>query len=415
MSYDRAMKIADIEVHEVVAPLERRFWMSLEPYSTASELLVFIRTTEGLTGIGQIHGRPLDQIANILVGEFRPRLLGASAHEHERIWASLFALTHTRDGALLSADDGQPHFGQGARAQVMAAIAGVDIALWDLKGKSLGIPVAKLLGGSRDAVPCYASGGYYGTDGGADLDALVEEVGSYVQQGFRSVKIKVAGLPIDEDERRVAAVREAIGADTDLMLDANQGYDIPTAIEAARAFEPYRIRWLEEPIHWYDGVRGLGRVAAATRIPIASGESELHRWSCRDLVLEGGVSVMQFDATRAGGVTEWLRVAAYASAHGVGMAPHHDPQIHGHLVAGVQNGLIQETFPNKARDPLWDALYDDRPEIKNGILRLNSRPGFGFSINQEGLRRYLRRSWVNGVLQESDGLRPRVAAVTVPS
>ena len=130
------------------------------------------------------------------------------------------------------------------------------------------------------------------------------------------------------------------------MLDANSAYDVPTAIEAAHAFEPFGIRWLEEPVAWFDPVFGLARVGAQTSIPLASGERELHRFGCRDLVDHTPIRYLQFDCTRAGGITEWLRAAAYASPHGVLMAPHHDPQIHGHLVAAVENGAVLEVFPD---------------------------------------------------------------------
>jgi L-alanine-DL-glutamate epimerase-like enolase superfamily enzyme len=172
------------------------------------------------------------------------------------------------------------------------------------------------------------------------------------------------------------------------MLDANVAYDVPTAIAAARAFEPYDIAWLEEPVQWYDPVFGLAQVAAATTIPIASGESELHRWGCRDLIQHGGIRVMQFDATRAGGVTEWLRVAATGAGHGILMAPHHDPQVHGHLLGAVPNGHIQEVFPNPLRDPLWADLFEGQPEIRGGVLHLPDRPGFGFALHPEGLQRF---------------------------
>ena len=203
--------------------------------------------------------------------------------------------------------------------------------------------------------------------------------------------MKVGGLSIAEDVRRVGGVRDAIGPGVDLMLDANVAYDVPTAIAAARAFEPYDIAWFEEPVHWYDGVFGLAQVAAATTIPIASGESELHRWGCRDLILHGGIRVMQFDATRAGGVTEWLRVAAYAAGHGIMMAPHHDPQVHGQLIAAVPNGHVQEVFPNPVRDPLWAELYTGLPEIVDGILHVPGRPGFGFDLSEDALGRFTVR------------------------
>jgi L-alanine-DL-glutamate epimerase-like enolase superfamily enzyme len=382
------LKISSVQVDQVSAPLHRPFWMSLEPYTTASELIVRIATDEGLTGIGEIHGRPMDQIAAIVAGTFAPELVGQDPMEHERHWSAMFAHTHTRAGARLSQAEGQPHFGAGAKAQIMAAIAGIDTALWDLKGKICGQSIAKLLGASRATVPCYASGGYYGPAGEADVEGLVEELRGYVALGFRAVKMKVGGLAIADDVRRVAAVRDAIGPDIGLMLDANVAYDVPTAIAAAHAFEPFAISWFEEPVHWYDGVFGVARVAAATTIPIASGESELHRWGCRDLILHGGIRVMQFDATRAGGVTEWLRVAAYAASHGIVMAPHHDPQVHGHLLAAVPNGHVQEVFPNPARDPLWAELFVGRPDIAGGVLHVPDRPGFGFELNPEGVARF---------------------------
>ncbi len=382
------MKITNIRVDQVSVPLARPYWMSLEPYTTASELIVRIDTDDGLTGIGEIHGRPLAQIAAILRETFAPLLIGADPMEHERHWAAMFAYTHTRAGATLSFADGQPHFGSGAKPQIMAAIAGIDIALWDLKGKVCGQSVSKLLGASRTAVPCYASGGYYGPDGEADIAGLVAETSGYVNLGFQAVKMKVGGLALSEDVERVAAVREAIGPDVGLMLDANVAYDVPAAIAAARAYEPFAITWFEEPVHWYDGVFGLAQVAATTSIPIASGESELHRWGCRDLILHGGIRLMQFDATRAGGVTEWLRIAAYAACHGILMAPHHDPQIHGHVLAAVPNGHIQEVFPNPARDPLWADLFIGQPEITDGVMHVPDRPGFGFDLHPDGLARF---------------------------
>jgi len=381
------MRITAVRTTHLSARLARPFWMSIEPYTMASEIVVHVDTDEGLSGIGEIHGRPLRQIVQIVTEVFAPLLIGEDPLDHERLWALMFSYTHTRAGAKLSHAEGQPHFGAGAKAQIMAAIAGIDIALWDLKGKRCRLPVYKLLGGSRSAVPCYASGGYYGSAGEADVEGLIDEMKGYVALGYQAVKMKVGGLPLEDDVRRVGAVRDAIGPHVDIMLDANSAYDVPTAIDAARAFEPFKIRWLEEPVHWYDAVHGLGQVAAATAIPIASGESELHRWGCRDLILHGGIRVMQFDATRAGGVTEWLRVAAYAASHGVLMAPHHDPQVHGHLIAAVPNGHVQEVFPNAVRDPLWETAFIGKPEIASGVMAIPNRPGFGFELHPEAIQR----------------------------
>jgi L-alanine-DL-glutamate epimerase-like enolase superfamily enzyme len=363
--------------------------MSIEPYTEASEIIVEVFTDQGIVGVGEIHGRPMEQIAKIITEGFRDLVVGQDPMNHERIWNILFSCTHTRRLSRFSLSSGQPHFGGGGRPQMMASIAGIDIALWDIKGKALGQPVYRLLGGNTDTIPVYASGGYYreGADLRGQAEEMVGEMTSYVQKGYNAVKMKVGGMSVEEDAVRVKAVRDAL-PDVDIMLDANLAYDVPTAIRAARAFEPLRIRWYEEPVHWYDPVEGLGQVSAATTIPTASGESEHHRWGCRDLINRAGIRIMQFDCTRAGGVTEWLRVASYAAAHGVLMAPHHDPQIHGHLVAAVPNGHIVEAFPNPERDPLWEELFLDRPEVTNGQLRISEEPGFGIKINEKALKKY---------------------------
>jgi L-alanine-DL-glutamate epimerase-like enolase superfamily enzyme len=159
-------------------------------------------------------------------------------------------------------------------------------------------------------------------------------------------------------------------------------------VAAIHAFEPHGVFWYEEPLHWYDATRGLGRLARHTRVPFASGESEPHFWACRDLVDLGAVSYLNFDGTRNGGVTEWLRIAAYARAHGVKMTTHHDPQIQGHLVSGVANGYCVEAFADPARDPLWDTLFSHRAQIRGGALHLSDEPGFGFGIDWTTVERH---------------------------
>lgn len=166
------MKISSIQVSQVSVPLRRAFWMSLEPYTTASELIVQIRTDDGLTGIGQIHGRPMDQIAAIVVATFALLLIGEDPMDHERHWSAMFAHTHTRAGVGLGQAEGQPHFGAGARPQIMAAIAGIDIALWDLMGKICGQPVSKLLGASRPTVRAAQAAATTGPRGTATPRAL---------------------------------------------------------------------------------------------------------------------------------------------------------------------------------------------------------------------------------------------------
>lgn len=372
------MAIAGIRVHHISAPLKRMFWMSLEPYTTSSELIVELETTDGVVGYGQIHGRPLEFIAKLVIDGLGPLVLNRDPLQHEVLWRDMFAATYSRSSAPFAEGGGQPHFGGGVTPQLMAAVAGIDIAVWDLRGKLLGQPVYRLLGGDGRPVPTYASGGYYGLQN--DKESLLTEVGRYRELGFRAAKIKVGGLRLRDDAERVAAVREGF-PEMDLMLDANGAWSVPDAIEAAHAFEPFRIRWLEEPVHWYDPVEGLAQVSSAISIATASGESMSHRFGCRDLIDRAGIRVMQFDCTRAGGVTEWLRVAAYAAHHGVVMAPHHDPQIHGHLVSAVPNGHVLEFFPDPERDPLWEEIYADKPDIRDGLCHLPDAPGFGVTFD----------------------------------
>ncbi len=379
------MTIKSIKTHVVSAQLDHPFWMSLEPYTASSELIVEVDAGDAV-GYGVAHGRPLAQIETLVLTALAPRVLGRDPIEHEALWEDMFSITTSREGADYSAAEGQPHFG-GVKPQLMAAIAALDIAIWDLKGKLLGEPVYRLLGGRRTELPVYASGGYY--HGGDEIASVLEEVRGYWEAGFRAVKIKVGGVDLRQDVGRIAAIRDAL-PEVDLMLDANCAYSVPDAIRAAHAFEPYSIRWLEEPTHWYDPVEGLGRVSGATSIPIASGESSTHRWQCRDLVDRSGIEVMQFDCTRAGGVTEWLRVAAYAAHHGITMAPHHDPQIHGHMLAAIPNGEILEFFPDEKRDPLWGELYESGPTVEAGVCTLSDAPGFGIEYDWSAIER--RRS-----------------------
>ncbi|MFC1935489.1 mandelate racemase/muconate lactonizing enzyme family protein [Chloroflexota bacterium] len=390
------MKITNVEPIMVVGPVfEKPFWTSLNRMGRINELVVRVYTSEGIVGIGEAHvygiehrhtehatspqmGRDTARLsdARVLVTEgLKPLLVGEDPLDTERLWSKMFTLTYKRGWAQSGWN----------RQLILGAIGGVDIALWDIKGKAANMPVYKLLGGYRNRVPCYVTGGYY-QEGKTNSD-LVRECESYVDMGYNAIKLKVGGLSVEEDVARVRTVREALGPDIDIMLDVNEAYDVPTAIRAARAFEPLGIRWLEEPVHWYDRVEGLRQVAEATSIPIASGEQTLNRWEARDLVLRGGIKLMQFDCTRAAGVTEWLKVAGMCAAQNVRMAPHHDPQIHGHLVAAVPNGEILETFPDSARDPIWAELFSVRPDIKGGELELLDRPGWGLELDEKTLER----------------------------
>ena len=380
------MKITDVERIVVVWPnFERPFWTSINQIGQVSEIVVRVHTDEGIVGIGEAHGGSIHYTdsegnphmtgaASAISDLLKPVLVGEDPLDNERLWARMFSLTYSKGWARAGF----------TRQQIMAAIAGVGIALWDIKGKYANMPVYKLLGGFTDRVPCYVTGGYY--QDGKTIDDLVQECKSYVGMGYTAIKLKVGGMSLEEDIERVAAVRQSL-PDIDIMLDVNEGWDVPTALRAVRALEPLRFRWLEEPVHWYDHIEGLGQVARSRTIPIASGEGALHRWDARDLVMRSGISIMQFDSTRSAGVSEVLKIAGLCAAQNFRLALHHDPQIHGHVVAAMPNGEILETFPTDARDPIWAELFTVRPDIVNGEMTLLDRPGWGIELNEDTLEK----------------------------
>ena len=364
-------------------PLDKVYWTSRAPWGTYNTILVEVETVSGLIGIGTINKTPLKEIAEI-TESLAPIIQGMDALAHEAVWDKIFNLTvpHLKKGAT---EVTRPLFDQNKRVFVMAALAGIDLALWDLKGKALKMPIWRLLGGDQREVPAYASGGYY-EEGRSPL-AVIDEMAGYVDQGYSAVKLKCGGLSIAGDVERISGVRKAIG-NAHLMVDANGAYSLKEAEKVIKAFEPYDIFWFEEPIHWYDSTRALGRLAQTTHVPLASGESEIHAWAVRDQVDLGGIRYVQWDCTRAGGLTEGLRIAAYALAHGVQIAYHHDPQIHGHLMAAQSHGYCVESFPSHARDPFWHQVLKHKPHLEAGKLTLGDEPGFGFEVDWDIVKRW---------------------------
>src|SRR5262249_42010565 len=210
-------------------------------------------------------------------------------------------------------------------------ISAVDIALWDLLGKTTGLPLYRLLGGSRDTVPAYASGGYYRDED--PIQAITAEMERYVGLGFRDVKMKVGGAALEVDVARVRAARDVIGPLGRLALDANNAYrTLPEALRAARAFQPYDPWWFEEPLS-PDNAAGHAELARQIETPVATGEIHQTRWDFRDLIERKSAAILQPDAGVLGGVSEWLKVAHAAATFDLPVAPHWHADLHIHLAA----------------------------------------------------------------------------------
>lgn len=389
------MKIAAVTSQVLVwPPFDPPFWMSLLPVTRGNELVVRVTSDDGHVGIGHTDqlsgafamdrsGTPkLGNSARIVPEALSPILVGKDPMAIESLWQEMFAVTYRHHWSK----EGWSH------QQVLGAMAAVDMALWDLKGKILGVPVHRLLGSSRNRIACYLAGGYYRD--GKTLADLEQEMKVYREQGYQAIKMRVGGASLDEDVERVATAREALGPDIKLMVDANEAYDSETAIRAAARFAAYNLYWFEDPARWYEGVEGLKRVAERIDIPLAGGERVVTHWEAANVIDHAGLGFMQFDGMRTGGPSEWLKVAQYCDARGIPMAPHHGPIMHAHLVAAVRNGVFVEVFADPflyaddeaRRWVRWDKkreLFAVHPEIENGDMILSDRPGFGFELDED--------------------------------
>ncbi len=379
-------RIASLATYMISVPREQPVWTAHEPSAAWNVILTELRTDDGLVGYGEIHGAPMPKICE-WVERLGAVIRGMDALATVAVWERMFSVTSPRPGGIEGKDGMPPPAPRGERTQVMAAIGGIDIALWDLKGKAAGLPVYRLLGGENRPIFTYATGGYYRP--GMTVADDAEGMARLQRQGYRGVKLKTGAGGVADEAQRIAAVRRAIGDEPLLMLDMNAAYDLPDCIEFARLVEPHRIFWLEEPLHWYLQPADFARLAAATPIPLAHGERELTRFTVRDFVTEGRIRYVQFDATRAGGFTEALRVAQLAEQHGVMVAPHTAPELHGHIVLAMPRCAFGvESHGGVENDPLAYGLFRDHPELRDGHLHLSDRPGFGLDVDWAFVDKY---------------------------
>lgn len=376
------MKIQAVHAYALrhALPEAEVFGSSKGWHAVRQALLVEIVTDDGLSGFGEAYGPPA--VNRTLVDElYAPRLVGRDPLEHAVIWEDLY--NTFRD--------------YGRKGWPIAAISAVDIALWDLKGKALGQPVSKLLGGAfRTQIRAYATGLYrHRVEDNAR--ALAREAEAYAAEGFGAMKMKV-GFGLDEDLRNVRAVRQAIGAERLLAMDANHAYDAGQAIRLARKVEDCDLAWFEEPVVPED-LDGYCQVKAAARMPIAGGETEFTRWGFRDLCVRRAVDILQPDICGCGGFTEAWRIAALASASGLTVFPHVWGTAVG-LFASLQlaaalppnpPAMLPTELPfelDRTPNPLRDQLALNPPKRAGDRIDLPTGPGLGLEIDRRLLERY---------------------------
>jgi L-alanine-DL-glutamate epimerase-like enolase superfamily enzyme len=323
-----------------------------------------LRTDQGVEGIGvTLYGGAMTGSLRTAVAELAALTVGEDAMRIERVAAKL------RQGTGDACGPG---------GIFTLALAAVDVALWDIKGKLLEQPLWKLLGGHRDRVPTYASGSL--RRGLTDAQAQ-RAAGTLLQKGFREMKTQMAlpGNPTpDEEVRRVRVVREAIGPDVKLMCDINQRWRPEQAIDIGRRAEEVGLFWLED-VTTADDFAGLARVTAALATPVAGGEYVWGIVPFRHMLEARSVDIVMIDLARVGGVTQWMKVAGMAEAFNLPVVSHVMPEMLVHLVAACPNGLTVEYMPWTA------ALYEQTPVIDQGELVLPDRPGLGLKFDEKAL------------------------------
>ena len=357
------MKIADVKTTWLSIPLKTPLADSTHVLDKIEWILVDVVTDEGLSG--QAHMLTFDYGPELLKGivdtELKELVIGQNPLLIEKV----------REVCLKQTE----YIGHSGVAAW--GVAAIDIALWDLLGKHLNSPVAYLLGAYRDSIPIYGSGGWVSYS----LDKLLEETTSYVHRGFKGVKMKVGTENISRDAERVKAVRNAIGDDPILMVDANQGWSVHQALKFCRLVQDCNIYWFEEPLA-KDDWDGCAKLSTMIDIPIATGEREYSISNFREMLKRGAVAVIQPDALRIGGITQWMKLARLSEAFGVKVASHFYKEIDVHCLAASSNGLFLEYFD-------WlDGLLVNPLEISAGIAKVPNRPGLGVEFKPEAVREF---------------------------
>lgn len=364
------MKITAVRAEAYVCAQRAAMRTGDNAYSEMHWSLIRVETDEGVNGVGLLYASNLPGGAETIrafTAGLEPLLLGGNPFDTERHFARLYV-----PGML------------GRRSLTTRIIGAIDLALWDIKGKALNLPLWRLLGGYRNSIPAYVAGGYYAD--GKGLKELAAEMEDHLAFGAKGVKMKIGRASIKEDVERVRAVREAIGPDIKLMIDSNSAHTLHEAIDFARRVEPYEPYWYEDPLG-PDNYRGHAELARTTRIPIATGENEYMRYGFRDLIEQHAAQILCPDAQRMGGVTEFMKAAALAQAHDLPIATHGNAEIHAQLACAIPNGHIIE-FYRQNSDPTWGYMFEEYLTLKDGAVTLSERPGFGIALNEDWLKRH---------------------------
>jgi L-alanine-DL-glutamate epimerase-like enolase superfamily enzyme len=355
-----AVRIAAIDATPLRFALDPPFTAAVRVIDSVDLVLVRVRDTDGRQGIGTAFAfgsddaRPILEIARAL-GATRVGAAAVGVEAHASAMRASLALA-------------------GAGGPAIAALGAIDLALWDLTARRAGLPLWRLLGGARERVASYGSGGSLGLS----IDGLLEETRRFVEAGHRAVKIK-AGHGAVEDARRLAALRDAFGSALRIAVDANQQFTPKAAIRWARALEPWDPWWIEEPVR-ADDVTGHAEVRAAVSADLASGETLYGTADAARMIAARAVDVLMPNLQRVGGLTAWRKLAASAELAGIAMAAHVHPEVQVHLMCAVPGAVALECWPG------WPWLWQESIAIADGFATPPDAPGLGFTLDEDRVR-----------------------------
>jgi L-alanine-DL-glutamate epimerase-like enolase superfamily enzyme len=336
--------------------------------------VVEIETDNGIVGLGNVALAP--KIAKAIIDEYlTPMVIGEDPWDYEYLWQKMYRGTHA----------------WGRKGVAMAAISAIDLAIWDILGKSVNKPVFKLLGGrTKEKIPCYYSKLYR-----TDLNEMQKEAQTFLDQGFKAFKMRFGYGPahlqqgVVENLKSVAAVREVIGDDTDLMLECYMGWNLEYAKRMLPKLEKYAPRWLEEPVI-ADDIDGYAELNQLTSIPISGGEHEFSLYGFKQLLDRKAVSVVQYDTNRVGGITAAHKINALCEAYSVPVIPHAGQMHNYHLTMSTLASPMSEYFPMfdvEVGNELFYYIFDGEPVAKDGFIQLDDNtPGLGLTLKTEFLK-----------------------------
>ncbi|GFE67056.1 mandelate racemase/muconate lactonizing enzyme family protein [Litoreibacter roseus] len=371
-SPDRLLKIRSVEAFPISSPVKNGPILGIGQLTKRESVVVRIETEDGIVGYGEAHhGRAAASVAHLINHTLQHFAVGKSAADVVGIWDAIYTMQLKSHG-------------MGAASSI--GMSGIDLALWDIRGKAVGWPLYRLLGGMSQDIPAYAGGVSLGWQPAAQL---VDEVQAALDEGYKAVKLRVGDNHV-RDVERVAAVRAAIGDDVSIMVDANTNYDAATFRRALPGFVAHDVFWIEEPFAPHD-IDNYRLAAHLSSIPLAAGENHYTRFEFNRVIEDGKITILQPDVSKTGGITESMRIAAAASAWKRMICPHTSTTglnmaASVHLLCAIDNAGYFEgdvSVSNPFRDELTSTPY---MVGANGCVRPLEQPGIGVEVDEDYLR-----------------------------